>query len=170
MIELSRLNPEKLHIRYLSGISPEALTLPRRYTLTHSDATGDLFLSIGPNYDRKQISGFYTRLMRDEVLAEWKDNNHSLSIHVYCHVSGGFALGRAAWRESIFRSEMPLVLEAIRYGDRKLFAQDPRLDQAGIWVHFQESKTKKDKVEQWGVPSRLQDRVTRQMRAHWTRR
>jgi len=153
LIELSRLNPEKLHIRYLSGISPETLSLPRRYTLTHSDATGDLFLSIGPDYDHKQISGLYTRLMRDEVLAEWKDNHDSLSIHVYCHISGGFAFGRAAWRESIFRSEMPLVLEAIRYGDRKLFTQDSRLDHARILVHFQKADAKRDKVEQWGVAS-----------------
>ncbi len=153
MIELSRLNPEKLHIRFLSGISPEALSLPRRYTLTHSDATGDLFLSIGPDYDYKQISGLYTRLMRDEVLAEWKEDQNGLSIHVYCHISGGFIFGRAAWRESIFRSEMPLVLEAVRYGDRKLFAQDSRLDQSRIWVHFQTLKAKKDKIEQWGVPS-----------------
>jgi len=91
--------------------------------------------------------------MRDEVFAEWKNDQAGFSIHVYCHVSGGLALGRASWREAIFRSEMPLVLEAIRYGDRKLFAQDMRLEDARIWVHFQSSKTDRDKVEQWGVPS-----------------
>jgi hypothetical protein len=136
----------------LSGIEPEALAIPRRYTLTHSDTPGNLFLTIGPDHDYRQISGLYTRLMRDEVLAEWKDYKNGLSFHVYCHVSGGFVFGRAAWRESIFRSEMPLVLEAIRYGDQKLFAQDARLDHAPILVHFQVSKTKSDRVEQWGVP------------------
>jgi len=150
---LSRLIPEKLHVRYLLGVSPETLALPRRYTLTHSDATGDLYLTVGPDYDYKQISGLYTRLMRDEVLAEWKNDRDGLSIHVYCHVSGGLAIGRASWRESIFRSEMPLVLETIRYGDRKLFVQDTMLDNVKIWVHFQVSKASRDKVEQWGVPS-----------------
>ena len=149
---MSRLNPERLHVRYLSGIEPAALTLPRRYTLTHSDRTGNLFLTIGPDYDHKQISGFYTRLMRDEVLAEWKEDPTGLSIHVYCHVSGGFVVGSAAWRESIFRSEMPLVLEAIRYGDRTLFAQDERLDHVPILVHFQDSKRKTERVEQNGAP------------------
>jgi len=91
--------------------------------------------------------------MRDEVLAEWKNDRDGLSIHVYCHVSGGLAFGRASWRESIFRSEMPLVLETIRYGDRKLFVQDTMLDNVKIWVHFQVSKASRDKVEQWGVPS-----------------
>jgi len=150
---MARLDPHKLHIRYLPGVEPKALVIPRRYTLTHSDATGDLFLTIGPDYDYEQISGLYTRLMRDEILAKWKNDQNGLSIHVYCHVSGGLIFGRASWRESIFRSEMPLVLEAIRYGDRELFAADSTLDQVPIWIHFRKSRTKTDKIEQWGVPS-----------------
>lgn len=150
---MSRLNPEKLHVNYLLGLKPEALIIPRRYTLTHSDITGELFLTIGPDYNFGQISGLYTRFMRDEVLAEWKDDQDGLSVHVYCHVSGGFIFGRAGWREAIFRSEMPLVLEAIRYGDRRLFTANAKLDHVPIWVHFQASKTRYNKIEQWGVPA-----------------
>lgn len=150
---MRRLNPEKLHVHYLPGVKPEAPVIPRRYTLTHSDTTGDLFLTIGPDYNFKQISGLYTRFMRDEVLAEWKDSQDALSIHVYCHVSGGFVFGRAGWRNSIFRSEMPLVLEAIRYGDRQLFEANAKLDGVPIWVHFQASKARYNKIEQWGVPA-----------------
>jgi len=150
---MARLNPEKLHVNYLPGVTPEALVIPRRYTLTHSDATGDLFLTIGPDYNFKQISGLYTRFMRDEVLAEWKDGQDVLSIHVYCHVSGGFVFGRAGWRDSIFRSEMPLVLEALRHGDRQLFETNAKLNNVPIWVHFQASKTRYNKIEQWGVPA-----------------
>jgi hypothetical protein len=73
---MTRLIPEKLHVKFLPGITPESLVTHRYYTLTHSDTTGDLFLSIGPSYDIKQISKLYTRLMRDEVLAELtKDSN-----------------------------------------------------------------------------------------------
>lgn len=150
---MSRLNPEKLHVRYLPGIEPETLVIPRRYTLTHSDRTGDLYLTIGADYDYKQISGLYTRFMRDEVLAEWIEKQESLSIHVYCHVSGGFVFGRASWRESILRSEMPLVLETIRYADQDLFEKHAFLDCVPIFIHFKRSKANKDKVEQWGVPS-----------------
>jgi hypothetical protein len=144
---LTSLDAEKLHTRYLPGIDPETLTLPRRYTLTHSDTTGDLFLTIGPDYDYLQISGLYTRLMRDEVLAEWKQVRDVFSIQVYCHVSGGLVFGGADWRRSIFRSEIPLVLEAIRYGDRKMFAKDETLDHVQILVHLQTSKSTKDQVE-----------------------
>ena len=90
---MSRLRPEKLHVTYSSGVTVDAPLLPRRYTLTHSDSTGDLYLTIGADYNREQIAGWYTRFMRDEVLAEWKDNAHGTSLHVYCHVSGGLVFG-----------------------------------------------------------------------------
>ena len=64
---MSRLNPAKLHITFREGAAPDGPLIPRRYTLTHSDQTGDLFLTIGPEVNHAQISGWYTRLMRDEV-------------------------------------------------------------------------------------------------------
>lgn len=150
---MSRFNPEKLHVNYLPRTTHAAPVIPRRYTLTHSDMTGDLFLSIGSDYNRKQISGLYTKVMRDEVLAEWKENEDGMSLHVYCHVSGGIIFGRANWRESIFRSEMPLVLEAIRQGDRKFFEANPELDDSPIFIHFQSSKPNHSKIEAWGTPA-----------------
>lgn len=150
---MARLNREKLHVRYLEGVSAGAPILQRRYTLTHSDTTGDLFLTVGPDYSREQIAGWYTRFMRDEVLAEWKDSQDGPSLHVYCHVSGGLVLGRAGWRDAIFRKEMALVLEAVMWGDRALFAANPELDHAPIWVHFQASQPRYHKTERWGVPA-----------------
>jgi len=147
---MSRLQPEKLHVQFVRSVTAKGPVIPRRYTLTHSDVTGDLFLTIGPDYNREQISGLYTRLLRDEVLAEWKESPDGLSLHVYCHVSGGFIVGRAKWREAIFRSEMPLVLEAIRYGDRSFFEANKKLDESSIFMHFKTSKTR-DKIEQWGT-------------------
>jgi hypothetical protein len=148
---MGRLKPKKLHVNYLAGATPEALTLPRRYTLTHSDITGQLFLSIGNQYNTKEISKLYTRLMRDEVLAELIRDQGTTMLNVYCHISGGFVFGRAKWRFSIFKSELPLVLEAIRYGDRALFEQNPKLDQSPVYVHFQSTDIRFNKVERWGV-------------------
>jgi hypothetical protein len=103
-------------------------------------------------YDEQQVSGWYTRLMRDEVLAEWRDDEDGPALHVHCHVSGGAVLGSAGWRDEIFRRELPLVLEALRYGDRGLYAANPQLDQAAIWVHFHASQSRYRRVEQWGRP------------------
>jgi hypothetical protein len=148
---MSRLKPEKLFVKYLFDANSKGPVTPRRYTLTHSDVTGDLFLSVGGDYDRKSTSGFYTRFMRDEVLAEWCEDENGFSFHVYCHVSGGIVLGRAGWRLSIFRHEMPLVLEAIRYGDKEFFTEHPDLDNSPVIVHFKSSKDKYNRIEEWGA-------------------
>jgi hypothetical protein len=153
---MSRLNPQKLHVNYLPGVDDTGPLLPRRYTLTHSDATGDLFLSVGPDYDREATSGWYIRLMRDEVLAEWQETGSGHSLHLYCHVSGGLAFGPAGWRYRIFRHELPLVLEALRYGDAGLYAAHPELDRAPIWVHFHSTRRRYRRDERWGTPGEYQ--------------
>ena len=150
---MKRLKPEKLHIRYIPDTGADGPVEPRRYTLTHSDATGDLVLTIGPDYDRKQISGWYTRLMRDEVLAEWCTEKSEPALHVHCHVSGGLVLGPPGWRYAIFERELPLVLEAFRFGDREIFAAHPKLDRSPIWVHFHAVQPRHARVERWGVPA-----------------
>ncbi len=147
---MAEFQPEKLHVR-LEGKESKSGWLPRRYTLTHSDRTGDLFLTIASEYDRKQVSGWYTRLMRDEVLAEWRSDEARLALDVHVHVSGGLVLGGAAWRASIFKHHMPQVLQAIRYGDREHFAEHPQLDLASIRVHFHSHKPEFQAVESWGT-------------------
>lgn len=148
---MRRLDPGKLSVTYLTGTTPEHMSIPRRYTLTHSDRTGQLFLSIGYEFNSRQISSIYTRLMRDEVLAELCGEGTGLVFRVYCHVSGGFAIGTARWRYGILQSEMQLVLETIRYGDRILFDLHPELDSAEVLVHFKSTNSRFNKVENWGT-------------------
>lgn len=151
-VGMDRLNPEKLHVQLAPGTTSEEPIAPRCYTLTHSDGTGDLYLTIGADYDRKQISGWYTRLLRDEVLAEWRTEENGPALYVHCHVSGGLVVGPARWRYEIFRRELPLVLEALRFGDRALFGAHPELDQAPVWVHFHAVRPDYDRREPWGAP------------------
>jgi hypothetical protein len=110
-------------------------------------------LTIGPEYDWKQISSWYTRLMRDEVLAEWCEEEDGAALHVYCHVSGGLVFGSAGWRYDIFRRELPLVLEAFRHGDRQLFEGHPELDHAPVEIHFQSHRRRYRRRERWGTPA-----------------
>jgi hypothetical protein len=149
---LRYLSLENLNVKYLHDVTPKGPVTPRCYTLTHSDFSGKLFLSIGIEFDKKAISGFYTKIMRDEVLAEWLKDENDYSLHVYCHVSGGIVIGRAGWRDSIFRREMPLILKAICQGDKDLFVSNPVLENSHIIVHFQSSNKKYKKVEIWGTP------------------
>jgi hypothetical protein len=148
---MTRLDPKKLHISYLSSAAPDKFNLPRRYTLTHSDITGELFLSIGDQYNKRQISGPYTRLMRDEVLAELVSDKDCLELRVYCHVSGGLVIGTAKWRNDILHTELPLALEAIRFADRTLLNTNTNLDQTTVKVFFHSSSPRYNRIEDWGV-------------------
>jgi hypothetical protein len=145
------LKSEKLHVTFMPGLEAGSFEKPRRYTLTHSDATGDLFLSVGPCFNKKQISNLYTRILRDEVLAELTKESGEPLLNVYCHVSGGLVIGGAKWRYGIFCSELALPLEAIRYGDRAFFEANPQLSQTPVHVHFKSNKKEYNKVEEWGT-------------------
>lgn len=150
---MSRLRAERLQVRLRASVTAEGPITPRFYTFTHSDFTGDLFLTIGAACDEEQISGLYTRLMRDEVLAEWRMTEGRAELRVHCHVSDGFTLGPAKLRIAIFRRELPLVLEALRFGDRRFFEAHPRLDDAPIVVHFHAKQPRYDRVETWDTPA-----------------
>ncbi|MGZ4848664.1 MAG: staygreen family protein [Halobacteriota archaeon] len=147
------MQPKKLHITYAAGIGPTDPISPRHYTLTHSDITGEFFLTIGPEYNESQTRGWYTRLMRDEWLADWRDTDEGPALHVYCHVCGGFVFGSASLRNRIFRHYLPLALEAFRYGDRALFAAHPQLDNAPICLHFDATVPRYNVIERWGTPA-----------------
>jgi hypothetical protein len=144
------LNPKKLKVTILSPTEAVSPLIPRCYTLTHSDQTGDLFLTIAHEFNEKQLKGWQTRIMRDEVLAEWLKTEEVYSLQVYCQLSGG--IGTLKFRDKIFRKELPLVLEALRYGDQKHFLANPFIDRTQIWVHFLSKKEKYNKIEEWGIP------------------
>lgn len=147
---MSEFNPEKIHVRnIIAGLDIKEV-IPRRYTLTHSDKTGDLFLTIDLEYDEKQTSTFYTKLMRDEVLAEWKEEENGLEFHIYVHISGGFVFGWAGMRDRIFRHYLPFTIKVFRNGDDELFKTFPFLDDAPIFVHFNSKNKKYNKIENYG--------------------
>jgi len=144
---LSSYKPEKLHVTFSPEM--EGVKLPRCYTLTHSDRTGDLFLKIAPQYDLAQISDWYTRLMRDEVLGQWKDED-GLALHFHCHVSGGLVLGPAKWRYAIFKGHLPMALEAIINGDGDFLHRQTNFQNAPLLVHFHAKQASLNRVEEWG--------------------
>ncbi|KAL2547376.1 Protein STAY-GREEN 2 [Forsythia ovata] len=126
--------------------------LPRTYTLTHSDITSKLTLAISQTINNSQLQGWYNRLQRDEVVAEWKKIKGKMSLHVHCHISGGhFLLDLfARLRYYIFCKELPMVLKAFVHGDESLFDNHPDLEEALVWVYFHSNIPEFNKVECWG--------------------
>ena len=73
--------------------------------------------------------------MRDEVLAELAEEEGGLVFRV---------------------SELPLVLEAIRYGDRNLFEKNTQLDKTPVFINFRSTNNRFNKVEDWGTVAYLE--------------
>ncbi|KAI7738069.1 hypothetical protein M8C21_018058 [Ambrosia artemisiifolia] len=126
--------------------------LPRTYTLTHSDVTSKLTLAISQTINNSQLQGWYNKLYRDEVVAEWRKVKGNMSLHVHCHISGGhFLLDLCArLRFFIFTKELPLVLKAFAYGDGNLLNNYPELQEALVWVYFHSNVKEFNRVECWG--------------------
>lgn len=143
---MERLNPEKLNVEWGLCVTTTEPIIGRKYTLTHSDITADLFLTIGLEYAYAEINK-----MRDEVLAEWQTYEGNPLLYVYVFV-GQFGPVITAIRDTIFRRELPLALEAIRYGDSEFFMEHPHLDNAPIWIYFDTPDPDYNKFEYWGTP------------------
>jgi hypothetical protein len=131
---MSVFNPQKLSIKL---IPPATFAQPvegRKYTLTHSDITAELFLDIGYVYNDKSINP----KMHDEVLAEWKkDSLGRLNLVGKAYVDGGeFSQKVAGTRFKIFKKEMALALKGIVYGDRPFYVHYPFLLDAPIFIHY----------------------------------
>ena len=143
---MKKLDPDKLSVEYKPGVTPFSPISPRRYTLTHSDETGELFLTIGPEYDYTNVNP-----MRDEVLGEWRYEGKEYIFFGKVYVNGKFGPIQAGIRNRIFIRELPLALEAIRYGDRKFFNANPALKDAHIYIYFESSYPRYDREDYWGT-------------------
>ncbi|MEH7239488.1 staygreen family protein [Bacillus sp. JJ1562] len=143
---MSILNPDKLYVEFRDGITSTEPIIHRRYTLTHSDITADLFLTIGLRFARDKINP-----MRDQVLGEWTKIRGCYVYNVYLDVDGQFNQTVAAKRNDIFRRELPLALKAIRYGDSRFFISHPELNNSPIIVHFISIYPQFNKIENWGT-------------------
>lgn len=145
---LEKLNPEKLHVNFGMWISETKPIIPRKYTLTHSDTTGELFLTIDAEYDYDKITD-----MRDEVLAEWSvvDKEYALKVNVMLDKEKNPVM--TAVRNSIFTKELPLALQALRYGDKGFFKENSSLDKAPIYIRFNSVYPVFNRLELWGTPS-----------------
>jgi len=145
-----KFDPDRVSVAFeakTTGIEAESL-LQRRYTLTHNDLTRNLTLTVGEAFNDAQTSIWYTRLLRDEVLAEWREDG----LHVFCQVSteeAWWIRWAAPLRAVVFRQKLPLVLDTLRYAERELLATYPELYDSPVYVNFGSADGPGDK-EYWG--------------------
>ena len=143
---MSDFNKEKLNVVFATDIDKSGPIIPRRYTLTHSDETGELFLSIGKYYDYSKVNE-----SRDEVLGCWncdENNLYYLRFEVLLDACGGEE--KLAIRNKIFRDELPMAIKAIIYGDREFLLGCGELYESKVIIKFKSSNKNYSAVEQWG--------------------
>ncbi|WMV26506.1 hypothetical protein MTR67_019891 [Solanum verrucosum] len=146
----ARFEASKLEV-LLKGeeVDTYASIVPRTYTLSHCDFTANLTLTISNNIQYDQLKGWYNK---DDVVAEWREVKGNLFLDVHCYVSGPNPLQELAaeFRYHIFSKELPLVLEAVLYGDSDFFKEHEELMNATVRVYFHSSSKKYNRVECWG--------------------
>ncbi|GAA0338268.1 staygreen family protein [Bacillus carboniphilus] len=146
----SSFNPKTLSVTTRSPANFYQPVNGRKYTLTHSDETGQFFLEIGHDYSQNSIN----RKIRDEILVEWqKDWKDRLSLLGKAYVDGGeFSEEMAAYRFDIFKKEMDTSLKAIIYGDLPFYRNYSILLDAPIIITFHSAYPQFRQTVPYGTP------------------
>ncbi len=143
---MRELNPRKVFVQYRDSMKPYEPVLDRKYTITHSDITAELFVTISENYADDQITK-----MRDEVTIAWTQYNNEPVLTGSVLIDGEGVTGNAMVRNNIFYNEMPTALQALREADRFLFEAEPELDNTHVFIYFISNDPELNKVYDFGM-------------------
>lgn len=143
---MRELKPQKVFVQYRDIMKPYEPVMGRKYTITHSDVTANLFVFVAKDYAEDQVTK-----MRDEVRIAWERDKKDFALRGSVLVDGKGVIGSASIRNTIFYREMPTALQAMRQADRFLFNIEPNLDQTPVFIHFISSNPRYDKIYDFGV-------------------
>lgn len=142
---MKMLNPKKVFVQYRDAIKPYEPLIGRKYTIVHSDVTGELFVIIGNTYADDLITS-----LRDEVKISW-EINESGHMLIGSVTLDGDGIGEADIRSKIFYNEMPIALQALRQADRFLFEDQYSLDKAPVYIQFISNNPELHKMYYYGL-------------------
>lgn len=143
---MKELNPQKVFVQYRDAMNPSSPITDRKYTITHSDTTAQLFVFIANFYAEDQITN-----MHDEVKISWEQTNNQYVLIGTVIVDGQGIIGNSKLRNTIFYNEMPTALQALRQADRFLFEKNPILDNSPVFIHFVSSNPTYNKTYNFGT-------------------
>jgi hypothetical protein len=143
---MKELNPQKVFVQYRDIMEPFEPVTDRKYTITHSDITAELFVFIAIDYAEDQVT-----IMHDEVRVAWEENKYGSVLMGSVVVDGKDVKGNSKIRNRIFYNEMPTALQALRKADRFLFDKNPDLDSSAVFIHFISNNPAYDKTYDFGI-------------------
>lgn len=142
---MKKMDSSRVHGELRDRVSPVSPILGRKYTVTHSDETGELFVTIGRQFADDKIGE-----LRDEVLLVFENTETGTVLLGEVLVSDeemNFAPER---RNEIFLREMPKALQAVRIADARLYQAKPELDFITILIWFRSDDPKYNKLYDFG--------------------
>ena len=110
---MSEPSPYMIFAQYRNKIEPYQPVPGRKYTITHSDITGHIYVFISDDYAEDSITD-----MREEVRLEWQKTRHGYVLTGSVRVDLNGYEQASKNRSERFYVEMPKTLQALRYADR----------------------------------------------------
>lgn len=152
-----RLDPLLFPIVYFNSKTISDFCLPRKYTSTHNDETKQIFLSIGPKYDKNLLDSEEVRVVQSQVVGKWvrkdrshqDERNHQYYILLKVIVSSE-QNPQAEFRNYVFCNELGPVLEGIALAETCLLKEKSWFKNTEILVHFKSIDKTYDRIENWG--------------------
>lgn len=129
---------KKLKVEFTSDINNKTLG-ERKYTLTHSDDTGERFLFVRSDFAEDKC-----HKLRDEVIAEWDTNPENQELKVMCTLYSEYSLYTEEERYKIFKRHMPRAVTAIIGGDKEYIIKNNLLNYKTYVYYLSETIPKKE--------------------------
>lgn len=125
-------DPNMLETNFIEPVTSIKPIKDRKYTLTHSDTTGMLFLDVGIEYNYSAIN----KDLRDELLGKWKVFDYNSYILIFYAYVGDSDFSSASMKYAAFKYHLNSALQAVFYGDRDLLNEYHHLLNTPIYIKF----------------------------------
>lgn len=143
----------RVHVEYRDGVTRRSPLKGRKYTVTHSDDTGELYVTVGLTHAIDKVGP-----LRDEVFLDFELNGRQPAFYGTVLIDSANLpeeskkfVKDSQKRTDIFLREMPIALRAIRSADRQLFEQIPKLDTIPVYIWFQSDSNTYNKLYDFGT-------------------
>lgn len=143
-----RLDLASLSLTYGNVDMFSEVSLPRRYTSTHTDVPPFIFTAMGHNYDKCLLNDPDVKKGQDQVVGEWIKEGNKYEIRFTVLVSTPENPNAKARNEE-FCNYLSIVLESIGLLEFHLLAAHPELAATRIYVNFKSIDPAYDRVEYW---------------------
>lgn len=142
---MDNFDTTKINIELRNKVDIAAPVLGRSYTVTHSDDTGDIFVTIGTDFAVDRFGP-----LNDQVLLRMECFNGQFQLNglVCLDLPGSkFSIKQ---RSDIFSEKMYLALMSIRYADSYFYEKCCSRDTIPVYMHFYSKDPRYDRVHYFG--------------------